>query len=203
MAITSETIRFASLSQHPDSCQCGRIACIEWQTRHAQRLWPMLCARCRAEKTKCKNIGFSVVISTDNYKDLPCTLQNFVSLGRWNQGNSVCITLGISIMNQLRVDALAAHEEFVAGMLTSKRRGLKNGLKDYGRAYFNRKYPLLSVGWARISSHHGCPYRFLYRPPNVSHNGSGEERFIGNIKEERSLRTSWSRKSEKALRCCL
>lgn len=141
-------------------------------------------------KTKCKNIGFSVVISPDNYKDLLPLYELCVALG---------VELGNSVVhnswyfhkhdNELTSeDALNEHEKFVAALLTSKRRGLKNKLKDYGRAYFNKSIHRRLRG-----------DDFGYRPPcgalkdfffidpwgNVSPcNGSAEEWIIGNIKEK-------------------
>ena len=92
------------------------------------------------KKTRCKNIGFSVVISPDNYKDLIYLYDLCVALD---------VELGNSVVhnswyfhkedNNLTSDkALHEHEKFVKALLTSKRRGFKNKLKDYGRAYFNR-----------------------------------------------------------------
>jgi MoaA/NifB/PqqE/SkfB family radical SAM enzyme len=84
--------------------------------------------------------------------------------------------------------ALIQHEKFVKALLTSKRRGLKNKLKDYGRAYFNK-----SIHRRLRGDENG------YRPPcgalddfffidpsgNVTPcNGSEEEWIIGNIKED-------------------
>lgn len=142
------------------------------------------------KKTKCKNIGFSVVISPDNYKDL-LPLYELCAALNVELGNSVVHNSWYFHKEDNEItsdDALAAHEEFVKALLTSKRHGLKNKLKDYGRAYFNK------------SIH--CRLRgddFGYRPPcgalkdfffidpwgNVSPcNGSEEEWIIGNIKEE-------------------
>ena len=92
------------------------------------------------KKTKCKNIGFSVVISPDNYKDLLYLYDLCVALD---------VELGNSAVhnswyfhkedNQIESeDALRQHELFVKALLTSKRRHFKDRLKDYGRAYFNR-----------------------------------------------------------------
>lgn len=79
------------------------------------------------KKTKCKNIGFSVVISPDNYKDLIYLYDLCVALG---------VELGNSVVhnswyfhkddNQLTSnEALLEHEKFVKALLTSKRRDLK------------------------------------------------------------------------------
>lgn len=141
-------------------------------------------------KTKCKNIGFSVVISPDNYKDLVHLYELCVALGV-ELGNSVVHNSWYFHKDDNAItsdDALKAHEEFVKALLTSKRRGLKNKLKDYGRAYFNK-----SIHRRLRGDDYG------YRPPcgalndfffidpwgNVSPcNGSGEEWVIGNIKED-------------------
>lgn len=141
-------------------------------------------------KTKCRNIGFSVVISPDNYKDLLPLYELCVALG---------VELGNSVVhnswyfhkddNELTSnDALLEHEKFVKALLTSKRIGLKSKLKDYGRAYFNK-----SIHCRLRGDDYG------YRPPcgalkdfffidpwgNVSPcNGSEEEWIIGNIKTD-------------------
>ena len=92
------------------------------------------------KKTKCKNIGFSVVISPDNYMDLLHLYDLCVALD---------VELGNSAVhnswyfhkedNQIESEeALRQHELFVKALLTSKRRHFKDRLKDYGRAYFNR-----------------------------------------------------------------
>ncbi len=142
------------------------------------------------KKTKCKNIGFSVVISPDNYKDLLHLYELCVALD---------VELGNSVVhnswyfhkddNQLEsADALAAHEEFVKAMLTSKRRGLKNRLKDYGRAYFNRSiHRRLRGDEPGYRPPCGALTDFFFIDPwgNVSPcNGSCEEWIIGNIKED-------------------
>ena len=142
------------------------------------------------KKTKCKNIGFSVVISPDNYRDLVPLYELCAALD---------VELGNSVVhnswyfhkedNQITSDeALAAHEEFVKALLTSRRHSLKGRLKDYGRAYFNKSIHRRLRG-----------DDFGYRPPcgalkdfffidpwgNVSPcNGSSEEWIIGNIKEQ-------------------
>lgn len=140
-------------------------------------------------KTKCKNIGFSVVISPDNYKDL---------LPLYELCAALDVELGNSVVhnswyfhkddNQITSDeALKAHEDFVKALLTSKRHSIKGRLKDYGRAYFNK-----SIHRRLRGDDYG------YRPPcgalkdfffidpwgNVSPcNGSEEEWVIGNIKD--------------------
>ena len=87
------------------------------------------------KKTKCKNIGFSVVISPDNYMDLLHLYDLCVALD---------VELGNSAVhnswyfhkedNQIESEeALRQHELFVKALLTSKRRHFKDRLKDYGR----------------------------------------------------------------------
>ena len=157
------------------------------------------------KKTKCKNIGFSVVISPDNYKDLLHLYELCVALD---------VELGNSVVhnswyfhkddNQLEsADALAAHEEFVKAMLTSKRRGLKNRLKDYGRAYFNRSiHRRLRGDESGYRPPCGALTDFFFIDPwgNVSPcNGSGEEWIIGNIKEDSFENIMKSEKAKKAL----
>ena len=141
-------------------------------------------------KTRCKNIGFSVVISPDNYKDLLPLYDLCVALGV-ELGNSVIHNSWYFHKEDNKItseDALHEHERFVRALLTSKRRGLKNKLKDYGRAYFNKSIHRRLRG-----------DDFGYRPPcgalkdfffidpfgNVSPcNGTSEEWIIGNIKED-------------------
>jgi Fe-coproporphyrin III synthase len=141
-------------------------------------------------KTKCKNIGFSVVISPDNYKDLLPLYELCVALG---------VELGNSVVHNswyfhkednllTSQDALNEHEKFVKALLTSKRRGLKNKLKDYGRAYFNKSIHLRLRGDAPgYRPECGALKDFFFIDPwgNVSPcNGSGEEWIIGNIKDD-------------------
>ena len=141
-------------------------------------------------KTKCKNIGFSVVISPDNYKDLVPLYELCAALGV-ELGNSVVHNSWYfhKTDNQITSnEALIEHEKFVKALLTSARHGFKNKLKDYGRAYFNK-----SIHRRLRGDDYG------YRPPcgalkdfffidpwgNVSPcNGSEEEWIIGNIKED-------------------
>ena len=137
-----------------------------------------------------KNIGFSVVISPDNYKDLIYLYDLCVALG---------VELGNSVVhnswyfhkddNQLTSnEALQEHEKFVKALLTSKRRGLKNKLKDYGRAYFNRSiHRRLRGDEPGYRPPCGALSDFFFIDPwgNVSPcNGSSEEWIIGNIKED-------------------
>lgn len=141
------------------------------------------------KKTRCKNIGFSVVISPDNYKDLVHLYELCCYLD---------IELGNSVVhnswyfhkddNQIKSDeALAAHEEFTKALLTSKRRSLKGRLKDYGRAYFNRSiHRRLRGDNPGYRPPCGAMKDFFFIDPkgDVSPcNGSDVEWVIGNIKE--------------------
>lgn len=140
------------------------------------------------KKTKCKNIGFSVVISPDNYKDLLylydlCVALD-VELGNSTVHNSWYFHKEDN--NIVSQEALAQHEKFVIALLTSKRRGLKSKLKDYGRAYFNRSIHRRLMGDRGYRPACGALTDFFFIDPfgNVSPcNGSAEEWIIGNIKD--------------------
>jgi MoaA/NifB/PqqE/SkfB family radical SAM enzyme len=141
------------------------------------------------KKTKCKNIGFSVVISPDNYKDLLHLYELCVAL-EVELGNSVVHNSWYFHKEDNKItskDALMQHEQFVKALLTSKRRGIKNKLKDYGRAYFNKSIHLRLKG--ETSDYRppcGALSDFFFVDPfgNVTPcNGSEEEWMIGNIKE--------------------
>ena len=142
------------------------------------------------KKTKCKNIGFSVVISPDNYKDLLHLYDLCVALD---------VELGNSAVhnswyfhkedNQIESEeALQQHELFVKALLTSKRRHLKDRLKDYGRAYFNRSiHRRLRGDTDEYRPPCGALSDFFFIDPwgNVTPcNGSSEEWKLGNIKED-------------------
>jgi len=142
------------------------------------------------KKTKCKNIGFSVVIAPDNYKDLLYLYDLCVALD---------VELGNSAVhnswyfhkedNQIESEeALRQHELFVKALLTSKRRHFKDRLKDYGRAYFNRSiHRRLRGDTDEYRPPCGALSDFFFIDPwgNVTPcNGSGEEWIIGNIKED-------------------
>lgn len=140
------------------------------------------------KKTKCKNIGFSVVISPDNYKDLLYLYDLCVALDV-ELGNSVVHNSWYFHKEDNKIvseEALAQHERFVTALLTSKRRGIKRKLKDYGRAYFNRSIHRRLMGDQGYRPNCGALTDFFFIDPfgNVSPcNGSAEEWIIGNIKE--------------------
>ncbi|MFA4992307.1 MAG: radical SAM protein [Candidatus Omnitrophota bacterium] len=142
------------------------------------------------KKAKCKNIGFSVVISDKNAGDL-------VNLYH------LCSYLGVELANSFmhnswyfhktdnviddRGAAARAEAEFIKSLLNSNRAGVKNKLKDYARAYFNKSI----LGKFTEGDHSrrppcGAGKDFFFVDPlgNVSPcNGSEEQWIIGNLKE--------------------
>ena len=163
------------------------------------------------KKTKCKNIGFSVVISPDNYEDLLYLYDLCVALD---------VELGNSAVhnswyfhkedNQIESEkALEQHEKFVKALLTSKRRHLKDRLKDYGRAYFNRSiHRRLRGDTDEYRPPCGALSDFFFIDPwgNVTPcNGSCEEWKLGNIKEdtlENILASDKAREAMEKVRNC-
>ena len=158
------------------------------------------------KKTKCKNIGFSVVISPDNYMDLLHLYDLCVALD---------VELGNSAVhnswyfhkedNQIESEeALRQHELFVKALLTSKRRHFKDRLKDYGRAYFNRSiHRRLRGDTDEYRPPCGALSDFFFIDPwgNVTPcNGSGEEWIMGNIKEDSLENILASDKAQEAMK---
>ena len=142
------------------------------------------------KKTKCKNIGFSVVISPDNYMDLLHLYDLCVALDV-ELGNSAVHNSWYFHKDDNQIEseeALRQHELFVKALLTSKRRHLKDRLKDYGRAYFNRSiHRRLRGDTDEYRPPCGALNDFFFIDPwgNVTPcNGSGEEWVMGNIKED-------------------
>jgi MoaA/NifB/PqqE/SkfB family radical SAM enzyme len=143
----------------------------------------------KKKKTKCKNIGFSVVISPDNYQDLLYLYDLCSSLG---------VELGNSVVHNSwyfhkhnnileSEEALNQHEQFVKALLTSKRAGIKNVLKDYGRAYFNKSiHQRLRSDSPGYRPPCGALKDFFFIDPwgnVIPCNGSEEEWILGNIKD--------------------
>lgn len=159
------------------------------------------------KKTKCKNIGFSVVISPDNYMDLVSLYELCVALDV-ELGNSAVHNSWYFHKDDNQVEseeALKQHELFVKALLTSKRRHLKDRLKDYGRAYFNRSiHRRLRGDEAGYRPACGALTDFFFIDPwgNVSPcNGSCEEWVLGNIKENswKEIMDENSKKYQEAL----
>jgi MoaA/NifB/PqqE/SkfB family radical SAM enzyme len=144
------------------------------------------------KKTKCKNIGFSIVISDQNVDDLIYLYDLCTYLGV-ELGNSVMHNSWYfhktdnGIENQKK--AVEMEYEFIKSLLSSKRKGFKNILKDYGRAYFNKSiYRRFKGETKNYRPQCGALNDFFFIDPwgNVSPcNGSAEEWIIGNIKTEK------------------
>lgn len=142
------------------------------------------------KKTKCRNIGFSVVIS-------PQTVPNLLQL------YELCCYLGVDLGNSTIHNSWYFHKEenvisdsqtwkieaeFIKALLKSSRRGMKNKLKDYGRAYFNlsilKRLRGDSTGY-RPPCGAGKDFFFVDPWGNITPcNGSDEEWIVGNIKED-------------------
>lgn len=163
------------------------------------------------KKTKCKNIGFSVVISPDNYSDLVSLYELCVALevelGNSTVHNSWYFHKHDNVVES--ADALREHERFVKALLTSKRRGIKAKLKDYGRAYFNRSiHRRLRGDEPGYRPPCGALSDFFFIDPagNVSPcNGSADEWIIGNIKEcdlEQILKSPKAREVAEKVKAC-
>ncbi|MCD4691450.1 MAG: radical SAM protein [Calditrichales bacterium] len=142
------------------------------------------------KKTKCKNIGFSIVISPDNITDLVHVYELSAYLD---------VELGNSVMHNSwyfhkednpisAPEALKYEEEFIRSMLTSKRRSFKGKVKDYGRAYFNRSiYKRLRGDAPGYRPGCGAVDDFFFVDPwgnIIPCNGSAEEWIMGNLKED-------------------
>ncbi|MBQ4918173.1 MAG: radical SAM/SPASM domain-containing protein [Muribaculaceae bacterium] len=157
------------------------------------------------KKTKCKNIGFSVVISPDNYKDLVHLYELCVALDV-ELGNSAVHNSWYFHKEDNEIvseGALEQHELFVKALLTSKRRRFKDRLKDYGRAFFNRSiHRRLRGDEGGYRPACGAMTDFFFIDPwgNVSPcNGSKEEWVIGNIKEQSFEEIMASEKAKETL----
>lgn len=158
------------------------------------------------KKTKCKNIGFSVVISPDNYQDLIHLYDLCVALDV-ELGNSVVHNSWYFHKEDNEIasqEALKQHELFVRALLQSKRRSIKKRLKDYGRAYFNKSiHRRLRGDEPGYRPQCGALNDFYFVDPfgNVSPcNGSGEEWMIGNIKDDSIENILNSEKAQEAAR---
>jgi len=157
------------------------------------------------KKTKCKNIGFSVVISQDNYKDL-VHLYELCSYLNVELGNSVVHNSWYFHKEDNKIesnDALSEHEKFIKALLTSKRYGIKNKFKDYGRAYFNKSiYRRLRGDELGYRPACGALKDFYFIDPfgNVTPcNGTREEWILGNIKNNSFNEILESKKSQSIL----
>lgn len=143
------------------------------------------------KKTKCKNIGFSIVINDRNIDDLVLLYELCCYLG---------VELGNSVMHNSwyfhkfdnkiedRNKTVRLETEFIKALLQSKRSGIKHKLKDYGRAYFNKSIlRRFAVDCVNYRPPCGAMEDFFFVDPwgNVTPcNGSDEEWIMGNIKED-------------------
>jgi len=158
------------------------------------------------KKTKCRNIGFSIVISDKNIEDLLNIYELCVYLG---------VELGNSVMHNSwyfhKVDnvikdkekAVKFETEFIKLLLQSNRRGLKNKLKDYGRAYFNKSIIKRFAGEeSKYRPPCGAGRDFFFINPwgDISPcNGSDEEWIMGNIKNDSYENIFNSKEAETAM----
>jgi MoaA/NifB/PqqE/SkfB family radical SAM enzyme len=92
------------------------------------------------KKTKVKDFGFSVVICDKNAADL-IALYDLCSLLNIEFGNSTMHNSWYFHKSDNKIDdveaAVSKEREFIAALLSSKRKNLKLRIKDWLRAYFN------------------------------------------------------------------
>ncbi|MBL7073643.1 radical SAM protein [candidate division KSB1 bacterium] len=158
------------------------------------------------KKTKCKNIGFSVVISPQNVSDLLHLYE-------------LCCYLGIELGNSVMHNSWYFHKmdnpiagdertwrmenEFIKAHLRSSRRGIKNKLKDYARAYFNMSISKRLRGdppGYRPPCGAGTDFFFVDPWGNVSPcNGSDDEWIMGNLKDNSFENIMNSEKAKEAM----
>jgi len=140
------------------------------------------------KKTKCKNIGFSIVISPENVKDL-LSLYELCCYLEVELGNSVIHNSWYFHKCDNRIsdknEEWKVVAKFIEAMLTSRRRKLKDKLKDYARAYFAQSILRRIRGDApgyRPPCGAGKDFFFIDPYGNVTPcNGSDEEWIVGNL----------------------
>jgi len=164
------------------------------------------------KKTRCKNIGFSVVICDKNADDL-VKLHELCSYLGVELGNSVMHNSWyfhkFDNIDKERGNAVHREKEFIASLLQSPRRRIKAKLKDYGRAYFNKSIlRRLSGDTSNYRPPCGAGEDFFFVDPwgNISPcNGSDEQWIMGSLKEESFEEIMNSKKAkavmEKVKRC--
>ena len=159
------------------------------------------------KKTKCKNIGFSIVISDQNVDDL---------INLYDLCSCLGVELGNSVMHNSwyfhktdnaikdKEKAVRIEAEFIKSLLQSRRRGIKNRLKDWSRAYFNKS--ILKRFAGETSNYRppcGAGEDFFFVDPwgNVTPcNGSDEEWIMGNLKDDSFENIMNSERAKKAMR---
>jgi len=142
------------------------------------------------KKTKCKNIGFSIVICDKNVDDL-VNLYELCSYLEVELGNSVMHNSWYFRKTDNQIEdmdkAVRKETDFIKALLQSSRRGLKAKLKDYGRAYFNKSILLRFADETRnYRPNCGAGIDFFFVDPwgnVIPCNGSDEKWVIGNLKE--------------------
>lgn len=157
------------------------------------------------KKTKCKNIGFSIVISPDTVKDLIhlyelcCYLD--VELGNSTIHNSWYFHKMDNLISD--ENSWIIVEEFIKKLLKSSRRSIRGKIKDYLRAYFNLSILKRLRGdppGYRPPCGAGTDFFFIDPYGNVTPcNGSEEEWIIGNIKEDKVENILSSNKAKEIL----
>ena len=158
------------------------------------------------KKTKCKNIGFSIVISSQNKSDLLHLYE-------------MCCYLGVELGNSVIHNSWYFHKmdnvltgadqawrmeaEFIKALLRSPRRGIKSKLKDYARAYFNLSILKRLRGdlpGYRPPCGAGTDFFFVDPWGNITPcNGSDEEWIMGNLKEGSFANIMNSEKAKEAM----
>ena len=158
------------------------------------------------KKTRCKNIGFSIVICDKNADDLVKLHELCSNLGV-ELGNSVMHNswyfYKFDNIDQDREKAVQREKEFIASLLRSPRRGIKGKLKDYGRAYFNKSIlKRLAGDTSKYRPPCGAGEDFFFVDPwgNITPcNGSDEEWIMGDLKEAPFDEIMNSRKAKEAM----
>jgi MoaA/NifB/PqqE/SkfB family radical SAM enzyme len=159
------------------------------------------------KKTKCRNIGFAIVICDKNIDDL-------ISL------YELCCYLDVELCNSVMHNSWYFHKtdninreiektvaiegEFIKALLQSRRKGILNKLKDYGRAYFNKSILGRFEGVAgnyRPPCGAGGDFFFVDPWGNVTPcNGSAEEWIMGNLKDDSFENIMNSKKAQEAMK---
>jgi MoaA/NifB/PqqE/SkfB family radical SAM enzyme len=143
------------------------------------------------KKTKCKNIGFSIVISPQNVSDLLTVYELSSALGV-ELGNSAIHNSWYfkKTDNQTTGDEAVwkRQAEFIEALLQSSRTGFQNKIKDYARAYFNISIlKRLRGDLPGYRPHCGAGRDFFFIDPSgniLPCNGSEEPWIMGNLKKD-------------------
>ena len=164
------------------------------------------------KKTRCKNIGFSIVICDKNVDDLLklyelCTyldveLANSVTHNSWYFHK-------FDNVDEDREKTVQKEKEFIAALLRSRRKGIRGKLKDYGRAYFNKSIVRrLGGDTSNYRPPCGAGADFFFVDPwgnIIPCNGSREKWVIGNLKEatyEEILHSEKAKEIMKRVKTC-